>query len=43
MTDLWISILNMSITASYVAVAVMLARVLLRRAPRSSPICYGPQ
>lgn len=34
MTDLWISILNMSITASYVAVAVMLARVLLRRAPK---------
>lgn len=34
MTDLWISILNMSITASYVAVAVMLARILLRRAPK---------
>lgn len=34
MTDLWISMLNMSITASYVAVAVMLARVLLRRAPK---------
>lgn len=34
MTDLWISILNMSITASYVAVAVILARVLLRRAPK---------
>ena len=34
MTDLWISLLNMSITASYVAAAVMLARVLLRRAPK---------
>ncbi|NOU78278.1 DUF4825 domain-containing protein [Paenibacillus sp. LMG 31459] len=34
MTNLFVSILNMSITASYVAVAVILARVLLRRAPR---------
>lgn len=34
MTTLWISILNMSITASYVAVMVLLARMLLRGAPR---------
>lgn len=34
MITLLVSILNMSITASYVAVAVILARVLLRRAPR---------
>lgn len=34
MTNLFVSILNMSITASYVAVAVILARVFLRRAPK---------
>ncbi|WP_340023125.1 M56 family metallopeptidase [Paenibacillus sp. FSL K6-1096] len=34
MTHLWINILNMSITASYVAVAVMLARIILKRAPK---------
>ncbi|KHL95524.1 peptidase M56 BlaR1 [Paenibacillus sp. IHB B 3415] len=33
MITLFVSILNMSLTASYVAVAVILARVLLRRAP----------
>ncbi|WP_239004689.1 M56 family metallopeptidase [Paenibacillus tepidiphilus] len=32
--DLFIRILNMSITASYVAAAVILARFLLRRAPK---------
>lgn len=34
MTDLLVIILNMSITASYVAVAVILGRFLLRRAPK---------
>lgn len=34
MTDLFLTILNMSITASYVAVAVILVRFLLRRAPK---------
>ncbi|WP_238650014.1 M56 family metallopeptidase [Paenibacillus piscarius] len=33
-TNLWITILNMSITASYVAVMVLLARMLLRGAPK---------
>ncbi|MEF2968595.1 M56 family metallopeptidase [Paenibacillus sp. M1] len=34
MTDLFLMILNMSITASFVALAVILARFLLRRAPK---------
>ncbi|WP_159886073.1 M56 family metallopeptidase [Paenibacillus puerhi] len=34
MTNLFLSILSMSITASYVAFAVMIARCLLRRAPK---------
>ncbi|AWB45248.1 peptidase M56 BlaR1 [Paenibacillus sp. CAA11] len=34
MTSLFLTILNMSITASYVALAVILARFLLRRAPK---------
>ncbi|MCL2215586.1 MAG: M56 family metallopeptidase [Defluviitaleaceae bacterium] len=34
MTALFITILNMSITASFVALAVMLARVLLKKAPK---------
>lgn len=34
MTSLFITILNMSITASYVALAVILARLLLKRAPK---------
>jgi len=32
--DIFTAILNMSITASYVAIAVMLVRVLLRKAPK---------
>ena len=34
MTDLFITILNMSITASIAALAVILARILLKRAPK---------
>jgi beta-lactamase regulating signal transducer with metallopeptidase domain len=34
MTDLFLTILNMSVTASYVAVAVILVRFLLRSAPK---------
>jgi len=34
MTSLFLSILNMSITASFVAVAVIIARFILRRAPK---------
>ena len=34
MTNLFLIILNMSITASYVALAVIVARFLLRRAPK---------
>ncbi|MCR8641883.1 DUF4825 domain-containing protein [Paenibacillus sp. N1-5-1-14] len=34
MTKLFLIILNMSITASYVALAVIIARLLLRRAPK---------
>ncbi|TJY40640.1 DUF4825 domain-containing protein [Cohnella pontilimi] len=34
MTSLFLLILNMSVTASYVALAVMLARIPLRRAPK---------
>lgn len=34
MTSLFITIVNMSITASYVALAVMLTRLLLKRAPK---------
>jgi len=34
MTNLFLIILNMSITASYVALAVIMARFLLRRAPK---------
>ncbi|WP_217560225.1 M56 family metallopeptidase [Paenibacillus sp. GbtcB18] len=34
MTSLFLTILNMSITASYVALAVMMARFLLKRAPK---------
>ncbi|WNS45714.1 M56 family metallopeptidase [Paenibacillus sp. MMS20-IR301] len=34
MTNAFVAVLNMSITASYVAIAVMLVRLLLRRAPK---------
>lgn len=34
MTSLFLTILNMSITASYVAIAVIVARMLLRRLPK---------
>ncbi|MEI7885486.1 MAG: M56 family metallopeptidase [Clostridia bacterium] len=34
MTSIFISVLNMSVTASYVVLAVMLARILLRKAPK---------
>ncbi|MVP00684.1 M56 family metallopeptidase [Paenibacillus lutrae] len=34
MTNLFVTVLNMSITASYVAIAVIMARFLLRRAPK---------
>ncbi|WP_068776548.1 M56 family metallopeptidase [Paenibacillus sp. FJAT-26967] len=34
MTNLFVVILNMSITASYVAIAVIIARFLLKRAPK---------
>ncbi|MGW9127740.1 M56 family metallopeptidase [Paenibacillus chitinolyticus] len=34
MTSLFLTILNMSITASYVALAVMIARLLLKRVPK---------
>ncbi|NLT57604.1 MAG: hypothetical protein GXX99_01415 [Clostridiales bacterium] len=34
MECLWIAVLNQSLTASYVIVAILLARLLLRRAPR---------
>jgi bla regulator protein BlaR1 len=33
--DAFISILNMSITASYAAIAVIIARLLLKRAPKA--------
>lgn len=35
MTDLFLTILNMSITASYIALAVILFRFLLRKAPKT--------
>lgn len=35
MTDLFLTILNMSITASYIAVAVFLFRFLLKKAPKA--------
>lgn len=35
MTDLFLNILNMSITASYIALAVILFRFLLRKAPKT--------
>ncbi len=35
MTDLFLTILNMSITASYIVLAVILFRFLLRKAPKS--------
>ncbi|MBO5211736.1 MAG: hypothetical protein J6B80_07400 [Clostridia bacterium] len=35
MTDLFLAILNMSITASYIALAVILFRFLLRKAPKT--------
>ncbi|RYD02592.1 hypothetical protein N752_25010 [Desulforamulus aquiferis] len=34
MEDMFISVLNMSLTASYVIVAIMLARLFLKRAPK---------
>ncbi|SEG57728.1 M56 family metallopeptidase [Paenibacillus sp. UNC499MF] len=34
MTSLFLAVLNMSITASYVALAVMITRLLLKRAPK---------
>lgn len=33
--DLFISIVNMSITASYVAIGVILVRLLLKKAPKN--------
>ncbi len=38
MTDLFLTILNMSITASYIALAVILFRFLLRKAPKTLTI-----
>ncbi len=35
MTDLFLTVLNMSITASYIALAVILFRFLLRKAPKA--------
>ncbi len=35
MTDLFLTVLNMSITATYIALAVILFRFLLRKAPKS--------
>ena len=34
MNNLFLTILNMSITASYIAIAVILIRLFLRRAPK---------
>ncbi len=35
MEDLFISVLNMSLTASYVITAIMLARLFLKKAPKA--------
>ena len=43
MQELFVAILNMSITAGYVILAVLLARLLLRRAPKKYtylPVSY---
>ena len=39
--DLFITVVNMSITASYVAIGVILVRLLLKKHRRYSPMFFG--
>lgn len=41
MTDLFIGVLNMSITASYVILAVLVVRFFLKNLPKKISICFG--
>ena len=39
--DLFITVVNMSITASFVAIGVILVRMLLKKYQRFSPMLFG--
>lgn len=37
----FLKLLNMSVTAGYVILAILLVRLLLRKAPKSTPTFFG--
>ena len=41
MEQIFVKVLNMSAAASVVIAVVLIFRLLLRRAPKSTPICCG--
>ena len=42
MANLLLTVLDMSITASYVILAILIMRLLLKKAPKKYSMHYGP-